>query len=223
MWAPSTGTAVTILGLPRTAVGTISHPALAATNLSTSIVRWRNTSAATANAAADERSALTRVWRGNAAGRGGWRYINRISLALLPALSRAFFGNLASTAALSTTQDPNALTNCIGIGFVQGTDTNWQVLRNDASGTAVKTDLGAAFPVSSLTNVYTLYISCPANASGIWVRVVEEVSGAVFEQEFTTDIPAATTFLSVRNYMNNGGTASAVAYECSGVYLETDY
>lgn len=43
--------------------------------------------------------------------------------------------------------------------------------------------------------------------------------------EFTlsTDIPAATTFLSVYNYMNNGTTAAAIAYDCSGVYLETNY
>ena len=38
-----------------------------------------------------------------------------------------------------------------------------------------------------------------------------------------TDIPAATQLLSPRNYMNNGATAAAVAYDCSGVYVETDY
>ena len=37
------------------------------------------------------------------------------------------------------------------------------------------------------------------------------------------EIPAATQLLSPRNYMNNGTTAAAVAYDCSGVYVETDY
>ena len=28
---------------------------------------------------------------------------------------------------------------------------------------------------------------------------------------------------SAQSYMNNGATAAAVAYDCSGVYVETDY
>ncbi len=69
----------------------------------------------------------------------------------------------------------------------------------------------------------TLFIAAPPNGSSAWVRVVNEVSGAVFEQEITADLPAATQFLASRLYMNNGATAAAVAYDCSGVYIETDY
>ena len=69
----------------------------------------------------------------------------------------------------------------------------------------------------------TLFIAAPPNASSVWVRVVDEVSGAIFEQEFTADLPATTQFLSPRLFMNNGATAAAVAYDCSGVYVETDY
>jgi hypothetical protein len=222
-WAPSVNTTVSINGIPRTAVGTVSHPVLASTNLSTSCRRWRVSSTTTANAVADERSASTVCWRGNAPGLGGWTYTNRLSIVTLQTACKAFFGISSSVAAFTTTQDPNALTNSIGIGFVQGVDTNWQVFRNDGTGVAVKDDMGASFPVSSLTNVYTLFIDTEPNGSSIWVRVVEEVSGAVFEVEYTTDIPASTVFLSVRNYMNNGGVAAVVAYDCSGVYLETDY
>ena len=53
----------------------------------------------------------------------------------------------------------------------------------------------------------------------MWVRVVDEVSGAVFEQDITADLPANTQFLSPRLFMNNGATAAAVAYDCSGVYV----
>lgn len=55
------------------------------------------------------------------------------------------------------------------------------------------------------------------------MRVVEEVSGAAIEFTVTTDMPAATQLLSPRNYMNTGATAAAVAYDCSGVYVETDF
>lgn len=61
------------------------------------------------------------------------------------------------------------------------------------------------------------------NSSEIGVRVVEEISGAVVEAMLDTDIPAATQLLSPRNFMNNGATAAAVAYDCSGVYVVTDY
>jgi len=49
------------------------------------------------------------------------------------------------------------------------------------------------------------------------------VSGAVFEQEITADLPASTQFLSPRLFMNNGATAAPVGYDCSGVYVETDF
>jgi hypothetical protein len=71
-WSPSTGTTITTEGMPITSVGTVSHPTLAAKNLAASIRRWRLTSAATAGAAAEERSAGWVCWRGNADGLCGF-------------------------------------------------------------------------------------------------------------------------------------------------------
>ena len=34
---------------------------------------------------------------------------------------------------------------------------------------------------------------------------------------------ALTQFLSPRLFMNTGATAAAVAYDCAGVYVETDF
>lgn len=69
----------------------------------------------------------------------------------------------------------------------------------------------------------TLTLLTAPNSSEIGIRVVEEVSGAVVEAVLDSDIPAATQLLSPRNFMNNGATAAAVAYDCSAVYVETDY
>ena len=69
----------------------------------------------------------------------------------------------------------------------------------------------------------TLYIATQPNGSLVWVRIVDEVSGTIFEDEIIADLPAATQFLSPRLYLNNGATAAAVAYDCSGLYIETDY
>ena len=71
--------------------------------------------------------------------------------------------------------------------------------------------------------VLTLFIAAPPNGSSVWVQVVDEVFGAIFEQEITADLPAVTQFLSPRLYLNTGPTAAAVAYDCAGVYLETDF
>lgn len=89
-------------------------------------------------------------------------------------------------------------------------------MQNDASGAPALTDLGANFPVASTTNVLTLTLLAAPNSSEFGVRVVEEVSGAVAEAMLDTDIPAVTQLLSPRNFMNNGATAAAVAYDCSG-------
>jgi len=222
-WAPSTSTTVNTNGMPRTAVGTVSTPTLTTTNLSTSMRRWRVTSAATAGSAAQERSTGWVCWRGNAEGLGGFSYVNRLSLTILQPTGMGFFGLIGSVAALSTTLSLSAVVNALGIGFERGTHDNWQIVHNDGTGAPSLIDLGAGFPVASTLSVLTLYIAAAPNDSAVGIRVVEEVSGAVAEATITTDIPAATQLLSPRNYLNNGTTAAAVAYDCSGVYVETDY
>lgn len=133
-----------------------------------------------------------------------------------------FFGLYGSTAALATTLTLAAVVNCIGIGFQRGTHTRWQLVANDGTGAPTQTDMGASFAIAT-GGVLTLYIAAPPNGSSVWVRVVDEVSGAVFEQEISADLPAATQFLSPRLFLNTGATAAAVAYDCTGVYVETDF
>ncbi len=101
-------------------------------------------------------------------------------------------------------------------------DTRWQLVTNDASGAPTLVDMGASFAIAS-GGVLTLIIAARPNAGSVWVRVFDEVSGVVFEQEVTADLPAANQFLAPRLFMNNGATAAAVAFDSSGVYLETDY
>jgi hypothetical protein len=182
--------------------------------------RWRLTSAATADSASGQRRFT--CWRGDVAGLGGWTFVTRISLATLQATGMAFFGLYGSTAALATTLTLSAVVTCIGIGFQRGTQTRWQLVTNDASGSRTLVDWGASFAIAT-GGVLTLTIAAAPNAGSVWVRVVDEVSGAVFEQEVTADVPAANQFLSPRLFMNNGVTAAAVAFGCSGVYVETDF
>jgi hypothetical protein len=81
--------------------------------------------------------------------------------------------------------------------------------------------MGASFAIAT-GSVLTLIIAAGPNASSVWVRVVNEVSGAVFEQEVTADLPAANQFLAPRLFMNNGAITASVAFDCVGVYVETE-
>ena len=148
--------------------------------------------------------------------------MTRISLATLQATGMAFFGLYGSTAALATTLALSAAVSCVGIGFQRGTHTRWQLVSNDASGAPTLTDMGASFAIAT-GGVLTLTIAASPNAGSVWVRVVDEVSGAVFEQEVTSRPAGREPVSRPRLFMNNGATAAAVAFDCSGVYLETRF
>lgn len=222
MLLPQTSTTITLWGATNTSVGTVSHPALASTNLRTSMRRWIWTSAGTANAASEGRTAAALVWRGDAAGLGGWFYSCRWAISTTVANQQVAIGLWSATGATSTSQVPSALTNCIFVGW-DSADTELQIMHNDASLTCTKIPLGSDFPSNSTTAVYEFMMFAPPNGSSVFYRVVRLDTGDVAEGEITTDLPASTTFLTRHEYMNNGGTAAAVVLEVSRIYIETDY
>jgi hypothetical protein len=62
-----------------------------------------------------------------------------------------------------------------------GAHIRWQLVANDGTGALTLTDTGASFAIAT-GGVLTPYIAAPPNGSSVWVRVVDEVLGAVFEQ-----------------------------------------
>lgn len=223
---PSSSTAFTAIGTATfTAVGTVSHPALAAGSLRASTRRAIVTSAATANSASELRVAATRAWRGDTAGQGGFFAIFRFGCSSAVSGQRVFVGLSSATTAISTSQDPAALTNVIGIGNAAA-DANLQILHNDGSGTCTKVDLGSSFPVPSSSNnaLYELVLFAKANDTEIGWRVVRLDTGDVASGTITTsDIPTGGTFLAPHLYVNNNGVASAVILDFYRYYLSSDY
>lgn len=208
-----------------TAVGTVSHPALAAGSLRASTRRAIVTSAASANSASELRVAATRAWRGDAAGLGGFFAYFRFGCSSAVAGQRLFVGLMSVTTAISTSQDPAALTNVVGIGNAAA-DANLQILHNDGSGTCTKVDLGASFPVPSSSNnaIYELTLFAKANDTEIGWRVVRLDTGDATSGTITTsDIPTSTTFLAPHLYVNNNAVASAVILDFYRYYLSSDY
>jgi hypothetical protein len=222
MMLPQVTTTITLWGMTNTSVGTVATPTLTAGSLSTSMRRWRWTSAATANAASEGRTAAGLVWRGDAAGLGGWFYSCRWGIASTTANQQAAVGLWAATGATATTTVPSNLVNCIFAGW-DSADTNLQIMHNDATGTCTKIDLGVNFPANETLAVYEFMMFAPPNGSSVFYRVIRLDTGDVAEGEITTNLPTSTTFLTRHEYMNNGGTAAAVILEVCRIYIETDY
>ena len=222
---PASSTAFSAVGTATfTAVGTVSHPTLASGSLRASTRRAIVTSAATANSASELRVPATRCWRGDSAGLGGFFAVFRFGCSSAVSGQRMFVGLLGATGATSTSQDPAALTNCIGIGNAN-TDANLQILNNDASGGATKTDLGSSFPVPDSSNnaIYEMTLFAKANDTSIGWRVVRLDTGDVASGTISSDMPAGSTFLAPHFYVNNNGVASAVILDFYRYYLSSDY
>ena len=223
LYAPGSNTTPNVIGGPAlTAVGTVSHPTLAAGNLRLQTSRFNTISAATANSPAELRVAATRIWRGDTPGQGGFFHRTRFSIVSTVATQRSFFGFTSSTAATSTTQEPNALINMIGIGNGLN-QTTLRMYTNDAAGTATEVNLGASFPANDPTAVYDLTLFAAPNSTVINWEVTNLTTNVTSSGSFNTDIVPTTTFLAYHAYMNNGGTAAAVNFDLMRIYTETDY
>lgn len=98
----------------------------------------------------------------------------------------------------------------------------FQLVASEGIGAPTLTDIRSSFAMAT-GGVLTLFTAAPPNASSVWVRVVNEVSGAVSEHEITANLPANTQFLSLKLLMNNCAISAAVAYDFFGVYVETDF
>jgi hypothetical protein len=126
---------------------------------------------------------------------------------------RQFHGMQASTLAptYSDTVQVDTLTDIVGIGS-ESTDTNLQVFYNDASGVASKIDLGASFPANrtagaELTTMYSVTLYNEIGSSNVLYRVVNGETGAIAEGTISTNLPSATTALTMvtSRCMGSGG------------------
>lgn len=210
MVSPGTTTAMNVIGGPAvTNVGTMSHPVLNQASLRQQTSRGSVVSAATANAAAETRSTFARVWRGDQPGLGGFFFRVRFSIVSTVALQRTLIGLTSATAATAVTQDPVALLNWVGIGNASD-DANLQVLVNNGSGAAVKTDLGSDFPSQGVDDIYELTLFAPPNASHVDWRVQRLGLGVSQSGRLTGTLPSQSQFLAPHVYMNNGGTDQGI-------------
>lgn len=226
VYYPATATtAGQVTGWTFTSAGTVSHPALASTNLLTSMRRTRWASATTANIAGGIVSATSQCWRGNAAGLGGFFFFARFGQNVNTNGARAFVGLAAQTTSVVTGEPASAL-NMVGMGYnaADASTGNWQLMFNDGTSTATKVDLGTN-AARNTTSVFSLYLFAPPNGSTITARVINESTNTVVLDNYiiSTDLPTSTSFLYVNAAGGPAATAVAQNFELNRLYLETDY
>jgi lysophospholipase L1-like esterase len=219
-------TTMTAVGAALSGTGTATAANVAVTSKHTQMARidYLVTTAAT-TAIAGFRVAYAQLFRGSAAGQGGFTIVTRWGNATgqTTSTTRCFVG-LAASASARTDVNPTTLTDIVGMGWNSG-DAYISIIYNDSSGTASTISLGANFPVphTDRSNAYEIALFCPPNASYINYEVTDLASGARATGTLTTDIPSKTTLLTPCNaYMSVGGTSSVIGISLMSLYFETD-
>lgn len=206
-------TALTAVGTPTTAT-MASGSALAYANR----IEYLVTAAATA-AIASLRHAVSQLLHGYTTSYGGYKMTMYFGIATgtSNATRRAFFGVMSSTAA-QTDVNPSTLLNVIGVGY-DSSDTNWQIITNNASGSATKSSTGMARPTSDRQDLYRLDLTVSRLSFYAMVSLTNVTTGASSEQ-YPTDIPAATTLMNLNCYVSAGGTSAVVGIIFAGAYFQ---
>jgi len=219
---PARTTSINIFGCGVQTSATLSHPTPSTNSMAESLYRTRFQTSTTAGNASGVRSDVWAVRGNGGTGRGGFWFVGRMCTGSI-ALSggQMVFGLQGGNAALGG--EPSALTNLLAIGK-DIADTNLQFMRNDGSGTAVKTDLGIAYAANVALQIR---LWCPPSSSEIWV-LVERINNdgtltSLLDTSYTTDIPATTTFLAMHCQVRNGATAAAANVEMVQMYCESDF
>jgi hypothetical protein len=198
-------------------------PALASTNLLTQTYRSTISTGASAGGLAYIRGNGLNIWRGNAAGLGGFLVIHRFALSgTLQAGLRAFAG-IVDVAANPTNIDPTGSTTPGGVGIaVNANSGNWKLVNNITGTARTATDLGANFPVNN-TDLLEIALWCAPNDSGIGYQVTNLSTSNTATGTLTTNIPAAAAFLAPAVWVTNNATAAAQTLDFVSTYVETDY
>jgi hypothetical protein len=224
-WFNGPTSAGTYFGVNGANAGTATQVAPTTTNKATMEHRCTYaTVVTTQNQQVGVRSSTSTLFRGNAAGVGGFFFIARFMFASIKTGCRAFVG-LAPQSSTLLAADPSALVNCLGFGF-DIADTAWTFMHNDASGTATKDAIAGQTTLATNNTAFDAYIQCDPNSSTVNYALYDVIQGTwLCNTSASSDLPVNTTALAWNVVMGNG-TANTTAGDASigvnqvSVYLE---
>lgn len=179
-----------------TGSGTSSVGALSAASYLQSRPRTNRTTTSTSQIAGWRTSNQARVWRGDAAGRGGFDITMLLGFENHLASVRSFFGLSDATDFLANSGDISGLTGRQFIGFgwdsTEATDANLRLCVNDGSAGVVYSDVGIPRDPASVLRVR---FSCAPNASAIDVELEDLTNDLSYAASISSNLPLAATFL----------------------------
>jgi hypothetical protein len=214
-------TGFTLLGLALAGGGTCSAPAPTTTNLKTSIRRADYSTGATAGTSTYQRASTPQVWRGNAAGLGGFFFTTRFGMIATQTNNRVFVGmNDIVANPGNIDYSTSNVSNKIGREINVNTG-NWKFMTNTAGSLPTVIDLGATMPVNT-TDLFELVLFSAPNGTSIGYRVTDITTGGQVSGSVNANLPSNTVFLSPFYYANNNAVGAAVTLEHGGWYLESD-
>lgn len=222
-WPTPASTNVSLVGTNNTTTGTGTARVISSTNLASSMIRIGGVSSATGGGTPGGfRGGAAPLWRGNAAGLGGFYCVFRWtwSDASLVTTGQGFVGLWATTTA-PTDVGPETLTNIFGFGNTNG-DTHMQLYAAGSSAQA-RTDLGASFPANTVTtDVYEGVIYAAPNDTQISYQLTRLNTGDTTSNSVSTSskLFSTTTFVGWQVWRSNGGTASATGVDLISLWCD---
>lgn len=198
-------------------------PTLATTSLRNQTYRGTIRTGTTAGGLAYIRANTLRIWRGNAAGLGGFFVITRFSLSGTIQTGQRSFVGISDSVANPTNVDPTTNTTPGKIGLAQNAATgNWSLVHNVTGTAPTIIALGANFPINN-TDLYEIALFSAPNGSSIDYRVVNWSTNQQTSGSLTTNIPTNTTFLAPVAWITNNAAAAQSELDFISTYVETDY
>lgn len=197
--------------LAGSATGTAGAVAWAATSEYTRH-KWVNFPQASSaiNLNAGLRANVDYVWRGNAAGIGGFYWWGSFAINTTDNTSRLFVGLKDATAVLTATADPTAALDTVFFGC-NNAQTTMRVCSNDNASTATCADLGANFPCTTTDTAYDVAFWAAPNAASVGYYIRRYGTAFTANGTISTDLPRNTVQLGWDFNRNTGGTADAIA------------
>lgn len=202
-----------------TVLGTLTARGVATTSLLEATRRTGYVSTAAVNALCGWRLATLQLFQGSTAAYGMIKMNHRfaVSDAVLVAGAQTFIGLRSVSTAAGLPADPSTFVNCIGVGQ-DATDVNWQIMHNDAAGTATRINTGIPVNITSLLELQVLM----EPGTGVAVYQFSDLStGTVVSGTINTNLPAADTLLTPNCFRSPAASATAVGLDLVSLYVET--
>ena len=225
---PGNATTVQTIGMNVSATGTATAANIATTNIHTATRRLEYAvTTAAATAVAGVRSTALQYHIGDpATPYGGFTFIARFGPSRGSAINstRRFWAGLTSQTGAPTDVNPSTWAiNGIGVG-TDSTDTNFQIMHRNASGTMTKINTGISKSYNDATELFELALfTAPTGTPTVGALFTRLSDGASFSTSITTNIPAVSQLLTWQIWNSVGGTSSVIGVSIASVYMETDF